>query len=332
MALSHSGLKKNALIRAGYSHGKSIHKRVVDFTNPNLIQIPNWYFPHSGFTGSLWIELQPYKLERINAGGRGGTYKTNKLGPVYRFLAPMDGIQETHNHEWSEYQTIYSRLLGLESKIGTGIDQFQAAGGSIAGDISRAFSEGRFPTARDVGNSIRKAAASTDVPNKKVDSPLAYTNSPRRIFLFTFPLLSEGLKTNLVEIVKDIQAYSAPSTTEGDITINWPHLWSLQSEPRGVLDIDLAACTSVQVTWQHPYKNGIPQRCELTLGFTDVSPLFAETIRVGSLIEISENLDQNNYDEEVRKKGTLTGEIESIKNQVKTAMEKLGYPSKTSAE
>jgi hypothetical protein len=328
MGLSISGIRKPSIVKSGWSHYKSISKRIKDARTQNLIQIPNWYFPHSGFTGGLWLELQPQELKRINSRGRGGYYEIDKLGPVYRFLAPNDGIQEAHNHEWSTYETIFSKLLALEAKVSVGLDQAGQIGESLMGSINRAFAAGKFPSGRQMMEAI-KAATAVDVPTKKIDAPLAYTNSPRRQFMVTFPLLSEGLKTNLVEIVKDISAYAAAKNIN-ESYIGWPHLWSIQSSPRGILDIDLAACTSVQTTWQHPYRNGIPQRCELTLSFLDVSPLFAQTIRFGNLITISDNLEQNSFAESVKRANnfSLSTEIEDIKNSIKQVTDRLGYPSK----
>ena len=104
MIFSHNGIPKNSAIRTVYSHYKSAERRIETFQNENLIQIPSFYFPHSGYTGSLWIEMQPRKLDQINTGGRGGTFRTTEEGPRYRFLAPVDGIQETHNHDWQVYE------------------------------------------------------------------------------------------------------------------------------------------------------------------------------------------------------------------------------------
>jgi len=327
MALSISGIRKPSLIKAGWSHYKSIDKRIKDARTENLIQIPNWYFPHSGFTGGLWIEFQPQELKRINSRGRGGYYEIDKLGPVYRFLAPNDGLQEAHNHEWSTYETIFSKLLALESKLVVGAEQAKQIGSSLMGSINRAFASGEWPSGQEISAALQTAVA-VDIPNRKIDAPLAYTNSPRRQFMVTFPLLSEGLKTNLVQIVKDISAYAAAKNIN-DSYIGWPHLWSIQTSPRGIIDIDLAACTSVQTTWQHPYRNGVPQRCELTLSFLDVSPLFAQTIRFGNLINISKNLKQESYSESIKRSNnfSLKTEIEDIKDSIKQVTDRLGYPS-----
>lgn len=321
MALSHSGIPKNALLRAGWSHTKSAQKRIKDASNANLIQIPNWYFPHSGYTGALWIELVPKKLDQINTGGRGGTFRTSELGPTYRFLAPVDGVQETHNHDWSTNDSFYSNLLKIDMHLRTGIKYGKQITKQVGGLAKRSLEKGRLP-------SINEAIGATAVDKKphKIDTPLVYENSARRQFLFTFPLLSEGLKTPLVEIVKDIQGFAAAKSKGATYGIEWPHVWSLQSEPRGVLNVSLAACTSVQVNWLDPYNGGIPQRCELTLGFTDVSPLFSGTIITGSVIEVTskvEDIKHESYQEQLKNKGTLQGQIKDVTRVVR---EKLGYP------
>jgi|GEM_PF-3820322 len=322
-----SNLRRPSIIKGGYSHYKSIKKRINDTKDENLIQVPHWYFPHAGHTGSIWIELQPLELKSINSAGRGGNYDVSKFGPLYKFLAPDDGILEASNHEWNTYETIFSKLLAMEAKLGTAWTQGQQIAGSLWGSVVRAFEAGDFPSGEQMLAALH-AAVAVDIPKKKVDAPLSYTNSPRRQFMFTFQLLSEGLKTDLVEIVKNISAYSAPSSV-GNIHIKWPHLWSIQTDPKGVLDVDLAACTSVQSTWKHPYKNGIPQRCELTLNFTDISPLFADTIRVGSLVRIAKNLDRKSFAEDVKDRTTFsaTKEINKVKDRAKWVAGKLGYPS-----
>jgi hypothetical protein len=322
---SHNGIPKNSAIRTAYSHYKSAERRIETFQNENLIQIPSFYFPHSGYTGSLWIEMQPRKLDQINTGGRAGTFKTTEEGPVYRFLAPVDGIQETHNHDWQVYESMYTKLLKMFTNLEIGISQAKSIFGQGSVEFNRFLESGQLPSARDVSNAVLRAS-SYEKPKKKIDSPLAYENSARRQFYFTFPLLSEGLKTDLVRIVKDLQVYAAPSQGEGVVGIEWPWVWNIQSEPRGILDVDIAACTSIQTTWLDPYLGGVPQRCEITFSFTDISPLFADTIIYGSLVNIdsgTKDKEHKSFEEHLKEKGTLPKEIQGM---VKDVKEKLGYP------
>ena len=81
MVFSHKGIPKNALLRTIWGHYKSSERRIETSTNENLIQIPGAYFPHSGYTGGLWVEFQPRKLDQITTGGRGGTYRTTASAP-----------------------------------------------------------------------------------------------------------------------------------------------------------------------------------------------------------------------------------------------------------
>jgi hypothetical protein len=326
MILSHNGIPKNALLRTVWSHYKSAERRINTAQNKDLIQVPSVYFPHSGFTGALWIELQPRKLDQINTGGRGGTYRTTDVGTTYRFLAPVDGILEAHNHDWQVYESMQAKLLKLFSDLEIGISK---AGQSFAvlkeefGKSLRGLVEGKIPSGKSLTDAVLKSV-SYDVPKRKIDSPLAYETSARREFLFTFPLVSEGLKTDLVDIVKQIQQKAAPTRSGNSINIEWPWVWSIQSNPPGVLDVDLAACTSVQVSWNEPYLSGVPQRCDLTLGFRDISPLFAETIVFGSLVNINpDQKPQESYSTLLTNKGTLPKEIKGV---IENVREKLGGP------
>ena len=194
-------------------------------------------------------------------------------------------------------------------------------------EFNRYLEGGKTVSARNVANSL-VSSATYNKPKLKIDSPLAYENSARRQFYFTFPLLSEGLKTDLVKIVKDIQVYAAPAQGQDVVGIDWPWVWSLQSEPKGILDVDIAACTSIQTTWLDPYLGGVPQRCELTLSFTDISPLFGNTIKYGSLVTVDSTKEEKeraskSFSQHLTDKGTLPKEIQGV---VKNVKEKLGYP------
>ena len=323
---SHKGIPKNALLRTVWSHYKSAERRIETSTNENLIQIPGAYFPHSGYTGGLWVEFQPRKLTQITTGGRGGTYRTTEEGPIYRFLAPIDGILEAHNHEWGVYESMQAKLLKLFSNLEVGLEKIEHAGSTLANEVRNIYRDlraGKLPTGSRMEQALLKAAA-FNIPKRKIDSPLAYETSARRQYLLTFPLLSEGLKTDLISVVKDIQVYAAPKRTGNTINIEWPYVWSIQSEPKGILDVDLAAMTSVQVSWLDPYINGVPQRCDLTLGFTDISPLFGESIIYGSLVNINPGqAEQKSYSELLSDKGSLPKEIKSAIEKVR---ETLGNP------
>lgn len=328
MPISFSGIKKNALIRSGYSHTKSVSQRVKDFTTPNLIKIPGAYFPHAGFTGSLWMEMTPKELKNISTGNRGGTFSLGVAGPTFKFLAPDDGIQEVHNHEWEEYESIYSRLLRLQVTFQNAKQQVGQVGSNIAdrfGRLSNKITSGELD-AGQIASSIQSLTTTTK-PKRKVDVPLAYTNSPRRQFLFTFQLLSEGLSTDLVEVVKTLQSYASPGTAGGDVGISFHHVWSLQTDPRGILDVDIAACTSVQVTWQRPYRHGVPQKAELTLGFTDISPLFKGTIRAGSKVKVTGEGETDTRDfDEYRRSGNLSDELRNLRDRSRQVFQRGGYP------
>lgn len=288
MALSYSGLPKSHLLRQGYSGTKGVKKLVRDFKTENLVQIPGAYFPHALHTGSLWVEMQPVELLNVNTGGnRGGSYRTGAEGPVYRFLAPDDGVQEVHNYDWEEYESMSTKLLNTINTIEAGTKQIKQIASQTVNQMKRSYDQwasGKGLASISPKDFIANAVGVTK-PKFKIDSPLAFKTSHRRQFTLTFNLLSEGF-TDLTKHVKKIQAYAAPESTDR-FSIKYPHIWKVHSNPTGVLDIDIAACTSCQVNWMRPYFRGKPQRCELTLSFTDISPLFASTIKEGGIVNVT---------------------------------------------
>ena len=262
---------------------------------PQNIQLPGGFFPHAAFKDALWITLQAKELSKIHTGGRGGNLTIGRTKTKFKFLAPP-AIVEMHNHDWTEYASIASRMLEKIRSIETGWEQLKAvaAGGTnISMDTLKSVWQ-----AKGIDNklqSIANAASKVNLPapNRKVDTPLTYSNSQRRQLQLEFQLADNAGGREVVQAVKLMQSYAAATTGDG-VNIGFPHIWKIQSEPEGLLLMEAAAMTSIQPTWQYPFIHGYPTRCELTVSFTDMSPLFQKTITTGTLITIhpaSKNLD-----------------------------------------
>ena len=65
--------------------------------------------------------------------------------------------------------------------------------------------------------------------------------------------------------------------------------------------MEYAAITSIQPTWKEPYRFGIPIVCELTISFTDMSPLFKKTLETGSIINVNQARQKSEYETGVEK-------------------------------
>ena len=128
-------------------------------------------------------------------------------------------------------------------------------------------------------------AGDTRVPKYKMDTPLTYSSSQRRQYQLTF-ILADPEPKNILDTVKLLEMYAAPES-KSEIDIEFPYVFSVYSEPEGLINIDYAAITSILPNWQHPYIGGLPMRCELTISFTDMSPLFRKTIESGGIIQVN---------------------------------------------
>jgi hypothetical protein len=267
---------------------RELHAKINDITlgqefkynkEPKLIQIPGSWFPHASFTDALWIKFQSKQLTGMHTGGRGGTLQIGKKGSAFKFLAP-ETITETHNHEWQEYSSIQSKILSKIIAFSVAYEQ----GKDIYNNLRTAYNNRGLPGGQSMMKLLMKAG-DTRVPKYKMDTPLAYSNSQRRQYQLTF-ILADPDPRNVVETVKLLEKYAAAESTS-EIDIEFPYVFSVHSEPEGLLNIDYVAITSILPNWMHPYIGGLPMRCELTISFTDMSPLFRSTIETGGIIQVN---------------------------------------------
>jgi hypothetical protein len=274
----------------------------------NLIQIPGDFFPHTNFKEALWILMIPKQLKGMNTAGRGGTLRIGKTGTAFKFLAP-ETIIEAHNHDWQEYETIQSKLLQKIVSYSTAYQQGSDIAAGVKRELGKLFRAGKFPSGRQLLNATI-GASSVGVPKYKVDTPLVYKNSQRRNWQLTFILADSVGGYKIMSAVKQIQKYAAPSSRQDVLAIEFPWVFELRTVPEGLIQADFAALTSIQPSWMSPYIKGRPTRCELTLSFVDMSPLFEKTIESGGIINVinSEGNDPDLTDKEFQEayqKGVL---------------------------
>ena len=84
--------------------------------------------------------------------------------------------------------------------------------------------------------------------------------------------------------------YSSPDLiNESGIKIEFPYMWEIKTLPIDFINYPTCALTGVQPTWNSPYINGYPSSCNLQLTFVDLSPLYAGTIKKGTVIKVISN-------------------------------------------
>jgi len=235
----------------------------------------------------LWVHLKPIKLEGQTTKNRGGSITVGGTGPTFKFLAPLD-LAENVTHTWEAYESVQSRLAEKVREVAKTTGEIKALGSSFSIDTAKnlASSTGVNSFMKNVVGGIEP----TSVVKMKVDTPLVYTGSNRRNWVFSFNLVSEGIDKNnpsrdIVDVVQDLMKYSSPESV-GSISINLPYIFDLSTSPNSFIKSSYTALTAVQPTYKGPYVKGYPSLCELTLSFTDLSPLFRKTIETGSLITV----------------------------------------------
>jgi hypothetical protein len=255
-------------------------------TDPHIIQIPGGGFPHAEFDFGMWVRMQAIELRGMHTGGRGGSLQLGRKYTTFKFLAP-EQIIDTHNHDWQEYASIQSRILEKVVGFKTAIDQGGTALNTLTTEFKNAKARSEWPSGERIAN-VLSSVGDVRVPRYKIDTPLRYTNSQRRQYQLTFILADADDGTMLQNTINLLQKYAAPSTVkESQISINFPYIFSVNTEPE------------VLVTWQAPYVKGRPIRCELTLSFTDMSPLFQKTITEGGIVNVNTPPRQPRTDQKI---------------------------------
>lgn len=259
------------------------------YTGTQEIQRPKGgIIPHGRFgENALWVTMKAVELKHQTTLARGGGVTAGKVGPTFKFLAP-ENIQETIKNDWAPYENSIVNSIANKAvsttKAARDMKTIATNTSKLLGDKSgqKKLSSG----AREAFNAISTGVA-TRVPTEKADTPLTFTNSSRREWTFLFNLVAEkNPADDVVEPIKDLMKYSSPEIADWNIGIELPWVFQLKTYPANLIICELAALTSVQPTWQQPYIGGLPTKCELSLSFTDMSPLYRTTIKKGGIIRI----------------------------------------------
>lgn len=218
----------------------------------------------ANLAGTLRMKIQAWKLLKQSLQPRDiSSIMKDGLLAEWDMVAPTD-IDENIKHEWEEYDSIQGRIAEALAGMHTGgmkaytttTEVVESTTGGKTGDIMK--------------------DSSVVMAKYKVDSPLVYKGSTRREYTFTFPLMEwTDIGGDVIDPIADFRRYSCAaiggSTTDA---IEWPAIFSVVSTPYPFILIPDAALTDVQVRYSAPYKNGRPQKAELTLTFKDMRPLY----------------------------------------------------------
>lgn len=247
------------------------------------IQNPSRMTPHARWITACWIVITPREITSQTTMSR-GLPVLGKKGTIFRFLAPEE-LPDTQNHEWAEYDSLQKRLADKVKQFA----KIGEEGRALTNAVKKIAKDTINPnkTAKSIYNNLPGAAA-TSVTRAKVDAPLVYMSSQRRSFLLNFTLANLSAEDDIVQIVKLFQQYAAAEAPgAGSIFYDPPYVFNLKSYPdTRLIDMPYAALESVQATYKAPFKNGMPSTCELNLEFKDIEPLFANTIKTHSLIDV----------------------------------------------
>lgn len=246
--------------------------------------MPNYILPtppKSGprlFEGCIWIVMVPHKITSQTAYARGKeAVKTKQEDDTFEFLAPIQ-IDEVVDHDWSEYESIATRLAQKAKdigKMGAGVRGIIKAGEeAIAGAIG---GEGITGRAAEVLRGTVKGLQKTPVYRGKIDSPLVYANTTRKNYIFSFTFADQGGENGCKMIYEPIEKLKKYSCAKIEGTLDRflpPHIFSVKTIPVNFIEIEHAALTKVQPTYHGPFRGGYPTRIELQLEFQDIAPLY----------------------------------------------------------
>jgi len=215
----------------------------------------NKYFSQNG-PDTLYVRLQAYKISTIstiNAGSPG--IKSDPIGEEMIFLMPST-YSTTITHEWENVDQIGTRAVQKYQKT--------------------------IKSAKDIKGSISTTNIGGDVITSKIDTPITFKDSNRRTLNLTINLSDQGdTKNDVFYPVRKLEKYSCASKggVNNKFDFELPYIFEVETFSDSNVTSDLiymkhAALLSVQPTYYGPYRKGYPSKCELTLSFRDMEPLY----------------------------------------------------------
>jgi len=252
-----------------------------DYKSPDI-------YPYNSITDfkGVWIKFIAKKIKVVTAKTQtDGGLIIEDADPqtTWQFLLPTS-VQENLVHEWQPWETMLSRLGGKAVDVTQMISDL----GTLRKALTSSYRK------NSVGAGLNVLSSQSRV-NAKVDTPLVYEDTQRMEYTMTFNMVvKEDGGNGLMDIVvpvRDLQQHSSPSLNDivlGASRISFPHIFEVKTEStedeyyvRPLIDIKAAAITSIQPTYMQPYdKSGYPMRCELTVTFRNMEPIYSDTFKV----------------------------------------------------
>jgi hypothetical protein len=254
----------------------------------------------------LWLKLTALTLpEGGAAAGMSSTGQSTNArmgitaepeGTEIKLLMP-ESFQLGLSHEWAAYDSLtaklaekaaayYKSVTGAASVMG-GINSFlkSIAGGDWAG----------------LGKALM---GSGSIVNTRIDSPMVYkASSPIEYNIaFEFVVFGKNDVEDLQSIIKKLLMLSSPkkpdtnsTLSQAPIFIKPPNVFRVESivpalsksSSVNIINMNLAALTSIQPNWKAPYYKGGAKAVGLTLTFRDITPVFDSNFNLGASVTVS---------------------------------------------
>jgi len=241
---------------------------------------------------------------------------------TFKFIAPNE-LTEAISHMWEPYESVGFKAaekaatagrFAVEGKafLDAGLDITDVAyknliSKSVLGTLK---SDNAMSLINDASGKGIKLFTGADVYTTRVDSPLVYKGSSRRIYEFIFQLFAtgegvgpyNGTYNEVVLPVKVLQYMSAPSQMKGNVTnkalaqVQPPAIFKIKTDPEGLFDVKRAVLKNINPLYRGPYVDGAPTSCELHLTFEEYDPLWDTSFDPSSVVS-TENYGDVSEDE-----------------------------------
>lgn len=222
---------------------------------------------------TLWIHFTVKELNSQSANGRSKIGATS-INEKFKLIAPKE-LSTNLGHTWGEYESMSSRI----AETGEKVSKTMAEAGTVWKGLKAGVSGG---AAAGVA-----ALKSTPVRWHRQDTAITYSDSDRREINLSFELAAyKDPKKEVFDIVRKFEVYSCPSMIQSwNNKVVPPYIFSINSvfgenTYVDLLNIENAALVAVSPTYSFPYlyatniSPGYPCKCELTLTFREIDPLY----------------------------------------------------------
>jgi hypothetical protein len=268
-------------------------------------------FPTSFPTGldlshHLWLKLTALTLPEGSATSNmaGTSQSTNARAPIVatpegteiNLLMP-ESFQLGLSHEWAAYDSLTAKLAEKAAAYYKSI----SAGAAISGGIDKFIGSIFNKNWNDLSQSL---FSSGGIINTRIDSPMVYKASSAIEYniAFEFVVFGKYDVEDLQSIIKKLLMLSSPKkpdtsgvSSNAPIFIKPPNVFRVESivpalsksSSVNVINMNLAALTSIQPNWKAPYYKGGAKAVGLTLTFRDITPVFDSNFDVGDSVTAS---------------------------------------------